>query len=118
MSLTKEMIQNLHKLVRGGNVVLKIYMAKAYNSVDWSFLVHVIEAFGFSEYVCKIVSHCISSPWFSIVMNSVPKGFFHGSRGLRKRDPLSPYLFIMMEEVFSRLLEKKFQEGRIGSFSH
>lgn len=31
---------------------------------------------------------------------------------------MSPYLFILMDEVFSRLLNKKISEGRILLFSH
>ncbi|XP_042950062.1 uncharacterized protein LOC122282173 [Carya illinoinensis] len=37
-----------------------------------------LRIFGFSEGVCNLVSQFISSPWFSIVMNGIPKGFFEG----------------------------------------
>ncbi|XP_042984734.1 uncharacterized protein LOC122313615 [Carya illinoinensis] len=116
--ISKEMIQNINKPVRGGNVVLKIDMAKAYDSMNWDFLIHSLASFGFSEGVCSLVHQCISSPWFSVVMNGILKGFFQGGRGLRQGDPLSPYLFILGEEIFSRLLKKSFQERRIIPFQH
>ncbi|KAG6682925.1 hypothetical protein I3842_13G166800 [Carya illinoinensis] len=83
ISLTQEMVQSINKKVRGGNVVLKIDMAKAYDSVAWKFLIQVMAAFGFSEPVCCLVWQCISSPWYSVVMNGTSKGFFQGGRGLR-----------------------------------
>jgi hypothetical protein len=49
-------------------------------------------------------------------MNGTSKGFFKAGRGLRQRDPLSPYLFILVEEVFSRLLRKKVQDVTIGYY--
>lgn len=82
ISLTQETIHSINKPVPGGNVVLKIDMAKAYDSVDWRFLLHVLNG-GFSVQVCAILKNCISSPWFSVVMNGSPKGFFQGGRGLR-----------------------------------
>ncbi|XP_042980090.1 uncharacterized protein LOC122310271 [Carya illinoinensis] len=74
VSLVQEMIQNINKPVRGGNVVLKIDMAKAYDSMNWDFLIHALASFGFSEGVCSLVHQCISSPWYSVVMNGIPKG--------------------------------------------
>ncbi|XP_042969986.1 uncharacterized protein LOC122302667 [Carya illinoinensis] len=118
VSLIQEMIQNINKPVRGGNVVLKIDMAKAYDSMNWDFLIHSLASFGFSEGVCSLVRQCISSPWFSVVMNGIPKGFFQGGRCLRQDDPLSHYLFILGEEILSRLLKKSFQEMRIIPFQH
>ena len=47
---------------------------------------------------------CISSSWFSIIINGSPKGFFHAQRGLRQGDPLSPFLFDIVGEAFSRML--------------
>lgn len=99
-------------------MMLKIDMAKAYDRVDWGFLLEVLHAFSFSNNFCKIIDVCVKSPWFSVIMNGTYKGYFQASQGLRHGDPLSPYLFIVMEEVLTRLLKKNFATGRIGTFSH
>lgn len=47
-------------------------------------------------------------------MNGTAKGFFKSGRGLRQGDHLSPYLFIVLEEVLIRLLRKEFdREGLV-----
>lgn len=63
-------------------MMIKVDMAKAYDRVDWNFLNLVLESFGFSQRFCGIVAECVSSPWFSIMMNGTYKGFFKPSRGL------------------------------------
>lgn len=38
---------------------------------------------------------CSTNSSFSILINGETKGFFRRSRGLRQRDPLSPFIFIL-----------------------
>lgn len=58
----------------------------------------------------------VETPWISVVMNETLKGFFKGRRGLRHGDHLSPYLFILVEEILSRLLKRNFEKEKIKPF--
>ncbi|KAK2649747.1 hypothetical protein Ddye_017236 [Dipteronia dyeriana] len=112
------MVHTLHKKILGGNVMLKIDMAKAYDQVDWSFLLEVLKSFDFSNIFYNLIGECIKSPWFYVTMNGTFKDFFQSAQGLQQGDPLSPYLFIIMEEVLTRLLRNFFENGRIDRFTH
>ncbi|KAM2075160.1 hypothetical protein ACFX1T_038088 [Malus domestica] len=63
---------------------------------------------------------CVSSVKFAVILNGQPGKKFAPSRGLRQGDPLSPYLFLMVGEVLSCLIqvavEKKLIDGvRLGA---
>ena len=90
----------------GVNVALKLNMTRAYDMVLWVFLINVLRAFGFGERWIDMVWHLSSNPWFSVLINGMPHGFFPISWGLHQRDPLSHSLFIVGVEVLSRLLNQ------------
>ena len=56
---------------------------------------------------------CIQSASFAVLINGSPSNFFRASRGIRQGCPLSPFLFLLVVDALSRIIE---QEKREGSF--
>uniref|UniRef100_A0A2N9HI63 Reverse transcriptase domain-containing protein n=1 Tax=Fagus sylvatica TaxID=28930 RepID=A0A2N9HI63_FAGSY len=99
--------------VKGGFMALKIDLQKAYDRINWGFLKAVLENFGFPDIFVNWIMECISSVSFSILINGGKSNFFTPTRGLRQGDPLSPYLFILCQEVLSRIIEREHATGSI-----
>jgi hypothetical protein len=98
-------------------VLCKLDMEKAYDHVDWSFLMYLLRRCGFGEKWCSWIQHCITSVRFSVLINGIPSGFFGSSRGVRQGDPLSSFLFVLVMEAFSRMLGAFNDRGLISGFS-
>jgi hypothetical protein len=98
-------------------MLCKLDIQKAYDHVNWEFLLYMLRRCGFGEKWCKWIQFCISTVSFSVMVNGTPDGYFRNSRGLRQGDFLSPLLFVIVMEAFSRMLEKAVDEGLIRGFT-
>jgi hypothetical protein len=98
-------------------VLCNLDMEKGYDHVDWSFLLYLLRRCGFGEKWCSWIKHFISSARFSVLINGVPSGFFGSSRGICQGDPLSPFLFVLVMEAFSKMLGGFTSRGLILGFS-
>jgi hypothetical protein len=86
------------------SVLCKLDMEKAYDHVDWNFLLYLLRRCGLGERWYAWIKHCISFTRFSVLINGVPSGFFGSSRAVHQGDPLSPFLFVLVMEAFSKML--------------
>ena len=97
-------------------MLCKLEIEKAYNHVNWEFLMFLLQQCGFSEKWRRWIKCCISTVKFSILINGCPSDFFGSSRGLRQGDPLSPFLFDIFMEALSRMLVSSTAAGQFSGF--
>ena len=97
-------------------VLCKLDVEKAYDHVNWGFLMYMLQRCGFFNKWRKWIWHCISTIKFSILINGSPTDFFGSSRGIRQGDPLFPLLFDVVMEALSRMLDVVVATGQFTGF--
>jgi len=86
--IRKEKKENKKKRPMG--VMMKIDMQKAYDRLDWSFLMAVLKKFGFSDSWCQILFSCVSNCWYSVSVQGELNVFFKSHRGVRQVEQNAP----------------------------
>lgn len=92
--LASEGINLLERKSFGRNITLKIGIKKEFDTIDWNFLLKVLQSFGFDNKFCFWVEIILKSARLSISVNGKSTGLFSCSRRVRQGDPLSPLLFL------------------------
>ena len=57
-------------------VICKLDVEKAYDHMNWNFLLYLLDRCGFSRKWRRWISYCISTVCFSILINGGPEGLF------------------------------------------
>jgi hypothetical protein len=87
------------------SVLFKIDLAKAFDSVNWVFLLELLSTIGCPMRWTNWISVLLSIASTKVLLNGVPgRRICHG-RGLRQGDPLSPMLFVLVMECFSAMIK-------------
>lgn len=55
-----------------GTMTLKPDMSKAFDRLEWDFLIKVLENFGFSKTFCNLIFLCVSTTSISVLLNGSP----------------------------------------------
>jgi hypothetical protein len=87
----------LHNKSFGGNLALKIDIAKAFDTLDWNFLLKVLRSFGFNDVFCNWIHVILKSAFLSVSINGKSHGYFNCTRGLDKGTPFHLYFSVWLK---------------------
>ncbi|XP_057441477.1 uncharacterized protein LOC130733345 [Lotus japonicus] len=90
---------------RNQNIIFKLDLEKAYDSVNWDFLRETLQFFGFPSATIDLIMLWVTSSSLTLLWYGMKLDPFAPSRGLRQGDPLSPYLFVLCMERLAILIQ-------------
>ena len=90
---------------------MKIDLQKAFDSLDWRFLMEILSAMNFSSIFIDWIRSYVTTLMFSLSINVGLVGFFKGARGVRQEESLSPYLFVLAMNMLLKTLNAAARSG-------
>lgn len=111
--LVKEVAHSIQKR-RCKGVILKLDFEKAFDMVNWDFLLDTMKVMNFDHKWCSWIKSLLESTRISVIVNGTPSKEFAPRRGLRQGDPISPLLSNLAGQVLSSMINA---EARKGIFS-
>ncbi|GJW79935.1 putative RNA-directed DNA polymerase, eukaryota, reverse transcriptase zinc-binding domain protein [Tanacetum coccineum] len=93
--------------------MFKFNFEKAYDTVSWKFLDHMLSVLGFGTKWRSWIQSCLHSSRSFVLVHESPTSEFPIRRGLRQGDPLSPFLFIIVMEGLHIALQDAIDLGLI-----
>ncbi|KAM0882550.1 hypothetical protein ACQ4PT_032242 [Festuca glaucescens] len=92
-------------------VLIKLDITKAFDMVEWPFLMEVMRRLGFGARILACICALLSTASTRVLLNGCPGSRIANRRGLRQGDPLSPQLFILVMEILHLMIEKASSMG-------
>lgn len=113
--VANETFHYIRKKKKGKHHVMahKLDVNKAFDRVEWDFLPATFRRMGFGEVWCRWVQSCISSYEMESLLNGRSIGSIKPSRAIRPGDPMSPFYFIIVADVLSKMMNKALENNLI-----
>ncbi|PKI32093.1 hypothetical protein CRG98_047515 [Punica granatum] len=105
--IAHELVHSMHRM-RGRKkfMAIKVGLEKAYDRLNWNFIVDTLVAAWVPEKLQVIIRDCISSVGTNVLWNGNLTEGFKPRRGIRQGCPLSLYLFVLCVERLSHLIRE------------
>ena len=91
----------LHRSKGSSRCAIKADLRKAYDSVDWNFILMCLLTAGCPLQFVQWIRECITNSRFTIALNGSLVGYFQGGKGLRQGDPISVFVCDCYGGVYS-----------------
>ncbi|KAJ9558860.1 LOW QUALITY PROTEIN: hypothetical protein OSB04_013474 [Centaurea solstitialis] len=111
--IANEVVDFIRNRKRKG-LIFKVDFEKAYDTVDWNFLLETMNRMGFGKKWIGWIAACLNSSSMSVLVNGSPTKEFLMGKGLRQGDPLAPFLFLLVAENLHLLVEEAKEKGLFG----
>uniref|UniRef100_A0A453DAZ8 Reverse transcriptase domain-containing protein n=1 Tax=Aegilops tauschii subsp. strangulata TaxID=200361 RepID=A0A453DAZ8_AEGTS len=98
-----EVLHHTHNKRKIG-VVLKLDFGKAYDKINWDFLLECHRMRGFNDKWCGWIKNILNNGTVSIKLNNETGPYFVSRKGVRQGDPHSPFLFNLAVECLSKMI--------------
>ena len=87
-------------------LLLFLDFEKAFDTIEWPFIINSLQYFGFGPSVVNWVKCLYSNIESCFLNNGWTSNFFKIERGVRQGCPLSPYLFVLSVEVLAKAFKR------------
>ena len=87
-------------------LLLFLDFEKAFDTIEWPFIIKSLQYFGFGPSVVNWVKCLYSNIESCFLNNGWTSNFFKIERGVRQGCPLSPYLFVLSVEVLAKAFKR------------
>ena len=78
--IVNEVIDSMQKRKERG-ILCKLDIEKAYDQINWNFILKVLKKMGFGDKWVSWIEWCISTATFSVLVNGSPAGFLGAREG-------------------------------------
>lgn len=99
-------------------MIIKIDIEKAYNTFSWSVILVTLAKMNFPSNWISWIKTCLTSTSFSFLINGHPTRWISSSKGLRQGDPIFSYLFILVSQILTSMLNSSLNIGQIMGFNN
>ena len=103
---TLQDIVNICNNTNSGGALISLDQEKAFDRVDWPFMLRVLERMNFGPSFCAWVKLLYTNIFSRVLVNGYTSSAFPITRGVRQGCPLSPLLYILVAETLACAIKK------------
>lgn len=98
-------------------MIINIDIEKAYDTIRWSAILATLTRMNFPDHWISWIHTYLNSASFSFFIDGQQTRWIYSSRGVRQGDPISSYLFVLVSQSLTNMLNLALSFGHIPGFN-